>query len=194
MMVRRAAAALVCVFGTGLLAAPAAAQLASSSNAPIDISSDESEVHSAQCLSIWRGQAEALQGDTRLRANVIEASAKQKGADASGQMRCGETDKIVADGDVYYVTPTQVAHGQHAVYTADADQIVLTGNVIVVQGKNVVRGDRLVIHVSTHEAHMESDVKGRGKPGRVRGVFYPNQPGSPGAPGGAPSITPAPSP
>jgi lipopolysaccharide export system protein LptA len=171
------------------------AQLASSSsNAPIDISSDESEVHSAQCLSIWRGEAEALQGDTRLRANVIEASAKQKGADASGQMRCGQTDKIVADGDVYYVTPTQVAHGQHAVYSADADQIVLTGDVIVVQGKNVVRGQRLVIHVSTHEAHMESDVKGRGKPGRVRGVFYPNQPGTPGAPAPPPPVRPAPSP
>jgi len=52
---------------------------------------------------------------------------------------------------------------------------VITGNVVVVQGDNVARGDRLVIKVSTREAKMESNVRGAGKQGRVRGVFYPSQ-------------------
>jgi len=50
---------------------------------------------------------------------------------------------------------------------------VLTGDVVVVQGKDVARGDRLTIKVSTREARMYSNVTGAGKLGRVRGVFYP---------------------
>jgi lipopolysaccharide export system protein LptA len=57
--------------------------------------------------------------------------------------------------------------------------------VIVVQGKNVVRGDRITIHVATRAAQMESDSHGRSAPSRVRGVFYSNQPGAPGMPAAA---------
>ena len=99
--------------------------------------------------------------------------AKPKGVGANGQPACGPTDRIEADGHVYYVTPEQNARGDHAVYSQAADQIVLTGDVIVVQGKDVARGDRLTIQVSTREARLDSNVKGAGKPGRVRGVFYP---------------------
>jgi lipopolysaccharide export system protein LptA len=187
----RALAVVTAMVGAAAAWAPARAQLAPSSNGPIDITADEAEVQSAKCLSTWRGAAEALQGQTRLRADMIRASAKPKGVDSNGQANCGPTDKIEADGDVYYVTPTQIAHGRHAVYTADSDEIVFTGDVIVVQGKDVARGDRLVIHVSTRDAQMESAVKGRGKPGRVRGVFYPGQPGTPGQ-SGAPTILPGP--
>jgi len=182
----RALAAAVFAIGAAVLAAPATAQLAPSSNGPIDITADEAQVESAKCVSTWKGSAEALQGQSRLRADVIRATAKPKGVDANGQARCGPTDKIEAEGNVYYWTPTQIAHGQRAVYTADSDEIVFTGDVIVVQGKDVARGDRLVIHVSTHQAEMQSAAKGRGASGRVRGVFYPNQPGGPGAATSAP--------
>ena len=177
----RTLAAVIVAIGAAASWATVRAQLSPSSNGPIDITADEAEVQSAKCVSTWRGAAEALQGQTRLRADVIRATAKPKGVDSNGQTNCGPTDKIEAEGDVFYWTPTQIAHGQRAVYSADSDEIVFTGDVIVVQGKDVARGDRLVIHVSTHEAQMDSAVKGRGKPGRVRGVFYPGQPGLPGA-------------
>lgn len=162
---------------------PARAQFQPQSNGPIDITADEAEVANATCVTTWRGSAEALQGTSRLRAKVITAYLKPKGPPgANGQANCGATDRIVADGDVYYVTPTQVARGDHAVYSSEAGQIVMTGNVIVVQGLDVAHGDRLTIDVNTRVAHMDSAAKGLGTPGRVRGVFYPNQPGGPGAP------------
>ena len=167
-----------------LVGPSALAQISSDSSKPIDVTADQTEEIASKCLSTWKGSAEALQGDSRLRADVLNVYFKIKGANANGQVTCtGETKRLEADGDVYYVTPTQVAHGAHAVYDPDADQIVFTGDVIVVQGKNVVRGDRLVIHVSTRAAQMQSDARGRGTPGRVRGVFYPNQQGAPGASG-----------
>jgi lipopolysaccharide export system protein LptA len=177
--------------------------IAPQSNGPMDISADNGTFVNAACESIWSGSAEVLQGTTRLRANEIRAFFKKKppgpgGAAAQGggpvggmpggpQSNCGATERIEAAGDVYYVTPDQNARGDHATYTAGDSLIVMTGNVIVVQGKNVIHGDRLTIHVDTREAQMESEAKGRGNPNRVRGVFYQQ----PGAAGLAPSL-PAP--
>lgn len=151
-----------------LLAGGAQAQIARNSSAPIDITADEAEVINSQCLAIWRGDAEALQDRTRLRAQVIRVySAK----DGDG---CGSTDKLEAEGRVYYVTTDRAVRADNAVYSAGSDTITLTGNVIVVQEKNVARGDRLVVNIETGQAQMSSNAKGRGASGRVRGVFYPS--------------------
>ena len=178
----------------GGLGFTAHAQLAPSSNGPIDITADNGTLVNSTCEATWSGAAEALQGNSRLRANVIKAFLKKKAPGAASQSApagpagganasdCGATQRIEADGNVFYVTPDQIAHGDHAVYNADADQIVMTGNVIVVQnGKNVVRGDKMTIHVATREVTIDSIAQGRGVPGRVRGVFYPNTPGAPGS-------------
>jgi len=188
---RAAAAGLALAGGFGLVAQ---AQIAPSSNGPIDITADNGTLVNTTCEATWSGAAEALQGNSRLRANVIKAYLKKKPAVSSpGQTAggpagaanpsdCGATQRIEADGNVFYVTPDQVAHGDHAVYNADTDQIIMTGNVIVVQGlKNVVRGDKMTIHVQTREVTIDSIAQGRGTPGRVRGVFYPNTPGAPGS-------------
>ena len=122
-----------------------------------------------------RGRGPAGQ-DTALRADTISVYSVPKGAGANGQQACGGTDRIVAEGNVYYVTPQQNARGDKAVYTQASDQIVITGNVlIVVQGNDVARGDRLTIKVSTKEAKMESNAQGLGAANRVRGVFYPDK-------------------
>jgi lipopolysaccharide export system protein LptA len=169
----------------GFWAGLAHAQLETRSNAPIDITADQAEVVQSKCEAVWRGAAEALQEQSRLRADTITVYSRhkapsaakpvsQQGADA-GQGDCGAADKIVADGHVYYVTPEREARGDHAVYTQADDQIVMTGDVIVVQGQNVARGDKLIIDVASHQARMVSDVTGMGKQGRVRGVYFPEK-------------------
>ena len=157
--------------------APAFAQLPKNSNAPVDMTADELEVVNAQCLAIWRGSAEALQDTARLRADVLKIYNKaipttRPGATGSG---CGTMDRMEAVGSVYYVTPQQRVRGDMAVYSAASDTITFSGDVVAVQGKNVLRGERLVIQVATGAAQMQSNVKGRNKPGRVRGVLYPNE-------------------
>jgi lipopolysaccharide export system protein LptA len=169
--------------------APAHAQVDIRSNAPIDITADEAEVVNSKCLAIWRGSAEALQKDTRLRADTISVYSRPKGVSQNGQPACGGTDHIIADGHVYYVTPDQHVRGDKAVYSAAGDEIVITGDVIVVTGKDVARGDRLTIKLSTKEARMESNVTGAGRAGRVRGVFYPQEAAQAAVP-----TTPAPKP
>jgi lipopolysaccharide export system protein LptA len=153
------------------------AQLAPQSKGPIDITADQAEVVQSKCMAIWRGSAEAIQDTSRIRADSITVYSRPKPAHGpDSPAACGSgTDRIVADGNVYYVTPDRNARGDHAVYTAADDQIVMTGSVIVVQGDNVARGDKLIIDVANHQARMISDVTGAGKAGRVRGVYFPDQ-------------------
>ncbi len=168
---------LLAFVGLATLTAPraAAAQVDTRSTAPIDITADQAEVVNSQCLAIWRGAAEALQGDSRLRADTISVYGRSKGAGSNGQPACGGTDRIVAEGHVYYVTPQQHVRGDKAVYTEASDEIVVTGDVIVVQGDNVARGEKLTINATTHQARMEGAAVGAGQSGRVRGVFYPDK-------------------
>lgn len=166
---RRAAAVTVILAG---IAASASAQINGNSKAPIDITANEAEVLSAKCLTTWRGSAEALQEKTRLRADTITVHARQRGGGANGQPDCGPTERIEAVGHVFYVNPDQNARADRAVYTAGSNQVVMTGNVIVVQGNDVARGERLTLDTVTHEAKMEA---GGGAGGRVRAVIYPDK-------------------
>lgn len=173
---------LTALFALTLLAGPLAAatpgaawaQLAGASSAPIDTTADQLVVQNAQCEASYKGQAEALQDTSRLRADVINIFNKVTPGRGSAASGCGQLDRIEADGAVYYVTPTQVVKGDHAVYSADSKTIVITGQVVVAQGKNVIAGTRLVINSDSGQATMESSAKGRGVTGRVRSVLYPN--------------------
>jgi lipopolysaccharide export system protein LptA len=163
-------------------AAPAAAQSAQpaqSSNLPIDITADELEVQNSQCISIWRGSAEALQDKSRLRADVLTAHFQPKGAAqpaAGSSANCGDLVSLEAKGAVYYVRgPDQRVRGDAAFYDATKDTITMTGDVIAVQGQNVLRGTRMVINNKTGEGQMQGQNTGRNKAGRVRGVFYPSK-------------------
>jgi lipopolysaccharide export system protein LptA len=158
------------------------AQIEARSNAPIDVTADQAEVIQSKCKAIWRGAAEAVQAQSRLRADTITVYSKPKAGAPNGQSACGGTDRIEADGHVYYVTADRNARGDHAVYTQADDHIVMTGDVIVVQGENVARGDKLIIDVANHEATMVSNATGR-----VRGVYFPDQSPSPGAPKPSPA-------
>jgi lipopolysaccharide export system protein LptA len=185
----RLTAGLLCAAGL-VLCGPATAQLAQGKG-PIDVFGNELEVIDAQHLAIWRGDVDAVQGGNRLRADVLNifytgkpgsAAASDAAPAKSGPSTWGKVDHMVADGHVYFVSPQQNARGDHAVYELGPDTITLTGDVIVVQGQSVIRGQKLVIDVRTGHATMASAGDARSS-GRVRGIFYPNS--SEGGSGGA---------
>ena len=194
-----AAAMLLALAG---LSVPARSQTPAAQGNRVDYSADQVERVTSQCLITLSGAAEVVQGQSRLRAHTIAIKSHTKpgaatgapasgGApDAGGQDNCGATDRMTADGEVYYVTPTQTARGDHAVYSADDGKIVMTGNVVAVQGKDVLTGESLTIDVNTRNARING---AGGK--RVRGVIYTNQTGgiaAPGAPAAAASPAAAP--
>jgi lipopolysaccharide export system protein LptA len=109
-----------------------------------------------------RGAAELTQGDSRIRADAVE-----------GAITNGSLSRVEASGNVYFVTPEQTIRGDRAVYTPANDTIVLTGDVILTQGENVMTGSRLTYNTRTEAAQMDA-----GQGGRVRGVFYPEKNGN----------------
>jgi lipopolysaccharide export system protein LptA len=196
-MNRLAAVTLSAIFLSGVLAPrPGHAQIAPEGKGPVDITADQLTGHNKECEATYSGNAEALQGTSRLRANVMNFFNKKlpnphPGASADTNPTCGELDRMEAHGNVFYVTPDRVVKGDDAVYTADNTTIVMTGSeVVATQGKNVVSGTRLTINTTTGEATMVDARTGRGQTGRVRSVLYPQEKPAPGAASAPGSKTP----
>ena len=165
----------VLVGGSALAQTPGAS--GNDSSAPVDISADEQEVINSQCKTIFRGSVEVLQDKARMRAATMTVYNRRKTpgktSSPTGNNDCGDVDRVEADGNVFYVTPEQTVRGDHAVYDYATDTIVVTGDVVAVQGQDVARGDRMTIKTKTNDVKMESKATGRGKP-RVRAVLYPS--------------------
>jgi lipopolysaccharide export system protein LptA len=169
---------------------PAAAQLSQNTKAPVDVAADAQDFTNSQCVNVWRGNVEALQADARLRTDLLKAYFRSKASKpGSTNNACGDLLRMEAEGSIYYMTPQQRVHGDNAIYEADSDTLTVTGDVVAVNGQNVIRGQKMVINTKTGEGHMVGVNTGRNQPNRVRGVFYPNQSDNPDAAG---AKTPAP--
>ena len=150
-----------------LLAGVAAAQV-SSQGGPYMVSADDLHADGVAHIQYYDGRVEIIQNDSRLRADhikVIHSSTMAGGGDG-----WGEIVTIEATGNVYYVTPDEKMKGDSAVYTKSADTMVITGNVALQQGQNIMTGDRLTTTVSTGTSTFDSP-----QSGRVHAVFYPDQ-------------------
>jgi len=82
-------------------------------------------------------------------------------------------------GDFYYITPEQEVRGNNGVYVQANNTFTVTGDVILLQGENVVTGDTLIYNLSTEEARVVGTCKGRrcGSKGRVK-ILLKNTGGS----------------
>jgi lipopolysaccharide export system protein LptA len=148
--------ALLAVLGGSAVAQSAGGGRTNVSNQPIMVGADGGErTNTGFAL---RGRAEVTQGQNRLRADSIV------GSNAEGQ----NISTVTASGNVYYVTPTETIRGDRAVYTVSNATIIVTGDVILTQGKNVLTGGRLSYNIDTGQTNMVA-----GGNGRIQGVFYP---------------------
>ena len=73
--------------------------------------------------------------------------------------------RLEAKGNVVVTQKDQVVTGETAVFDTKANLITMLGGVVLTQGKNVLRGDRLMVDMTTGVSRVESDS------GRVQGLF-----------------------
>jgi lipopolysaccharide export system protein LptA len=177
--------------------APAQPGAIGSSNAPIDVTSENYDYRQPERIGVWTGNVEAVQGLARLKTPKLTVYFAPKDPNAPkpppGAAQAdvgGQVERMEAEGPVHYTTPTQRALGDHGTYVADGDTITLTGNVVVVQDKNVATGDKLVIEQKTGHSVLTS-TPGKAQPQRVRAVLYPQ---SQNQTGPAPATPPKPAP
>ncbi len=156
-----------------LSAAPAHAQL-SENGGPVSYSADNLEYFDGERRLVLQGDVDIVQNDARLRADRITLFFTQStgGQAGSGQqgLGAGDIQRMIAEGEVYYVRPAQSARGNRAVYEIANDSVVFSGNVVVASDENVIRGETLVLQIGSRRTTI------RPQPGqRVRGVFVPTE-------------------
>ena len=93
--------------------------------------------------------------------------------------------RLEAKGNVVVTQKDQVVTGETAVFDTKANLITMLGGVVLTQCKNVLRGDRLLVDMTTGVSRVESDS------GRVQGLFISVRArAGPAVPGTPPSAAP----
>ncbi len=154
-----------------LAAAPAHAQL-SEGGGPVSYSANNLEYFDSERRLVLVGNVDIVQNDARLRADRITLFFSGTSGDGTTQqgLGSGDIERMIAEGEVYYIRPSQDARGDRAVYDVRQDSVTFTGNVIIMSEDNVIRGNTLVLNIGNRRTVI------RPEPGqRVRGVFVPSE-------------------
>lgn len=145
------------------------------SKEPIEIVSDRMDAYNEKKLVIFTGHAVATQGDKEIKADRLliyykkDSSKKDKVGDKAVE-GAGNLDKIEAKGNVKVTQKQRVATAEEAVYIHDSGQIVMTGNPVLRDGKNIIKGDKVIVFVNEDRGVVESNPQKR-----VKAVIYPQE-------------------
>ena len=121
---------------------------------PVEITADELTVDQGTGQAVFNGNVVAGQGEMRLSAARVEV----KYATENGQ-QTGDIDQIIASGGVTLVNGGEAAESREAVYSVNAAEIVMTGDVILTQGANALSGEKLTVDLETGQGRMTGRVK-----------------------------------
>lgn len=170
-------------------------------NAPVDVTAARLDVDDGAKQAIFTGDVKAQQAGFNLTSSELIAtytgaagfgggqSASANAKDPNGGARL---TRIQAKKNVEVTSKDgQKATGDWADYDTKNNTVTLGGNVVMMQGKNVVRGTKLVIDMTSGESVISTETGAAGQPmtsstqgdgngmivksGRPSAVFYPNQ-------------------
>ncbi|HEY3488573.1 MAG TPA: lipopolysaccharide transport periplasmic protein LptA [Candidatus Deferrimicrobiaceae bacterium] len=127
---------------------------------PIEITADRLSADNAKNSVTFEGTVHAKQGDVTLHADKIYAEYSKS---------VGAIEKIVADGNVRVTQPGRSATSARAVFYNLEQRIVLSGNTVLTQGENTLKGETVTIFLRENRSVVSGGEGG----GRVSGVIYP---------------------
>ena len=154
-------------------------------NQPVHIEAGTLEVRDKDKVATFSGNVKVTQGDTAMRCKSLTVFYEQDGKDADKSKSVAVADpgpggqqrikKLEARGGVVVTQKQQTATGDLGLFDMEGNTVTLSGNVVMTQGQNVLKGDKLVVDLTNGVSRVESGKNGQG---RVQGLF---QPGSAGA-------------
>ena len=155
-----------------MLAAPANAQKFSGafagmrdSKQPVQIEADRLEVLDGQGIATFDGNVNVVQGSTVLQTSKLKVYYLRDGGNSGP---AGNVRRIVATGKVAVRSGEERATADSADVDMKNQLAVLTGNVTLTQGNNIVTGCGLKINLVTNAATLSPC-----KQGRVKMLFDP---------------------
>jgi lipopolysaccharide export system protein LptA len=174
------------VIGGGLLIADGQAQSLEQhdTSLPIEITADSLEVVQDRKIATFSGNVDAVQGDLVLTADRLRVHYGEEADAAPGPPGMGSIRRIEAEGNVFLSSPRETAQGDTGVYDVAANQLTMDGAVVLTQGENVIRGQRLEVDLVSGRSRMFAAVpstEGGKAPQRVRALFTPESSAEPSA-------------
>lgn len=141
-----------CLLVFFLFALPASAQL-SRNGGKTQIGANELQVAERESRAVYLGEVDVVQGDARLRADKLTINFAGSATSINGG-GFGDVENMLAEGNVFYITPSLRARGNTGLYDAATETIILTGDVIISRGEDVAKGERLVLKTATGESTL----------------------------------------
>lgn len=145
-------------------------------DAPIEVVSDKMEAYQEKNVVIFSGNAVAIQGDVQLKTDRLSIYyKKQQNQKEKPGMQVmegtGELDKIEAKGNVIVTQKDMSATGNEAVYYHDTSRVVMTGNALLKQGKNTVKGCKVTVYLDQNRGEVERCAAENSE--RVTAIIHP---------------------
>jgi lipopolysaccharide export system protein LptA len=163
-------------------------------NQPVQIEAGALEVRDKDKVATFSGNVKVVQGDTMMRSKSLVVFYEQQGQQPGAQTMKAATpgpggssqiSRLEATGGVTVNQKDQTATGEKALFDMKANTVTLMGNVVVSQGQNVMRGDKLVVNLTTGVSQV---IAGPSSP--VKLLIQQGGQGSDGKPGSGPGSGP----
>jgi len=150
---------------------------------PIEITSDRLDAFNENKMVVFSGNVIAVQEDKTIYADTLnifykkEPDARSKAqtkplakpeAKKNPEAAGGELDRIEAVGNVRIVQQNRLVTGDKAVYIQNEQKIIVTGNPVLKEGDNIIKGERVVVLLDENKGIVESS-----KQKRVTAVINP---------------------
>ena len=169
---------------------------------PVHIEAATLEVRDKDKVATFSGNVKVTQGDTGMRCKSLvvfyehgdedgDRGAKTLQAATPGPGGQQKIKRLEARGGVVVTQKDQTATGELGIFDMKTNTVTLTGNVMMTQSQNVLRGDRLVVDLTSGVSRVESGKNGQG---RVQGLFQPGGATPDLKPGGNVAQPPRPTP
>lgn len=172
---------------------------------PIQIEAASLEMRDKKKEATFAGNVKVVQGDTTMTSKTLVVFYESGGGQSSGQAApppqpakgakegtksapmqsatpgpggSSSIKRLEARGNVVVTQKDQVVTGETAIFDTKTNLITMLGGVVLTQCKNVLRGDRLLVDMTTGVSRVESDS------GKVQGLFIQQGDCGPSKPGG----------
>jgi lipopolysaccharide export system protein LptA len=150
---------------------------------PIQIEAASLEMRDKKKEATFAGNVKVVQGDTTMTSKTLvvfydstpapapaanaKAAAKSAPIQSATPGPGGSSSirRLEAKGSVVVTQKDQIVTGETAVFDTKSNLITMLGGVVLTQCKNVLRGDRLLVDMTTGVSRVESDS------GKVQGLF-----------------------
>jgi lipopolysaccharide export system protein LptA len=173
---------------------------------PIQIEAASLEMRDKKKEATFSGNVKVVQGDTTMTSKSLvvfydsgpasatpapATPAAPKGSKSASMQSAtpgpggsSSIRRLEAKGSVVVTQKDQVVTGETAIFDTRANLITMVGGVVLTQCKNVLRGDRLKVDMTTGVSRVESDS------GKVQGMFIQGESCGSGSGGSKPAPAP----